>query len=252
MSGAAVQRSLAKICACFGISKRGRSTDFCQIMGSLGRWTSSTLMTETWSLVGRNPKESAAVDSPSRMRNAPCSTRSMRCAGADAPGRTTRMPAEESACGWRPIEERICRQGPGSGARTEKFVVSGGGPAGVTVAAASRAGTSRVLKNLVSKCIPESNAEIVEIGFAQSILRNRISAAEQADGKQERLRHPGPAKADAGAGFDEIGPGLAFVVHGDVGVQEKLPAHAGDGGRGEPGAILRGGEKVVAKAADED
>ena len=43
-----------------GISKTGSSRVFSQTMGSLGRWTSSRLMTGTLSLPGRKPNESAS------------------------------------------------------------------------------------------------------------------------------------------------------------------------------------------------
>ena len=79
--------------------------------------------TDTRSLVARKPKDSAAGDAPSRMAMAPCSMRSVRCAGASEPGRRIRMPAEASGSGWKPMEERICGQEAGSGARTAKPVV---------------------------------------------------------------------------------------------------------------------------------
>jgi len=63
----AVQRSLAKTVACAGTVHTGNSSVFCQMMGSFGACTSSTLRTGTRFMPNLKPNIPAASLSPSRI-----------------------------------------------------------------------------------------------------------------------------------------------------------------------------------------
>jgi hypothetical protein len=107
--------------------------------------------------------------------------------GAVAPGRRTSMSAESGDVGWKPTDERICCQGPGSAGRTEKVVVTeDGADAGVTVAAGREAAKrARQMIALVSEGIPESGADVVEIGLADTVLGDGVGTVHDIDGEHE-------------------------------------------------------------------
>src|SRR5579863_6870131 len=199
------------------------------------------------------------------MTNAPWSTRSVNCETAGAPGRSTTISAAAAVWGWNPTEDKICGQGPGSSPSTAKPIAGEAELEGDTVPADSRAGRSRRARRdapkgmrkdvrflwsrlslgrlptraLVSEGIPESGADIEEVGFARAILGEGVRAAHHVYGEHQGRRHESPAKAHSGSGLDKVCPGLAFVVHGEICVHEELHSQAAEGlerARSEAGA----------------
>src|ERR1035438_3917253 len=89
------------------------------------------------------------------------------------------------------------------------------------VAAPIRA--ARVSKRLMSGVgIPESEAKVGEVGTARVGGIREIGAAQEVERDPHGAGQEGGGKADAGSGFDEIGPVLALDVAGDVGVPVEL------------------------------
>src|SRR5690242_1544014 len=101
------------------------------------------------------------------------------------------MSADEAGCGWKPTEERICGQGPGSSASTANPKLRGGAlgasaaapaismaGARKSDAATRRHGDTATRRHSaaisVSKCIPESGAEIEEVRLAKAVLRKGV------------------------------------------------------------------------------
>ena len=78
---------------------------------------------------------------------------------------------------------------------------------------------------LACGCIPESDADIIEIGAAEARLIDGVDAAHDVDRKHQCRRHCRHAEPHARPEFHEVGPKLAFVVAGDVAVPENLETH---------------------------
>src|SRR5271157_3477290 len=242
--GAPVQRSLAKTCAPAGSSKTGSSRPFSQTMGSLGRWTSVRLSTRTFSLPRWKPNMSASEDSPSRIRMAPFSTRPFHSTDAGAPVRATKMRARPAGCRWRPTEERISGHAPASSERTLKYGRS-------AACAGPRGHPARTSVRLTSKRIPEPRAEIVEVRPPRIARVDQVGASQQVKRHVRRLWQPRACNSESRPCLAEIGPVLALVVDGQVGVPGKLATQRlGTKGVSETGLIVN--QEIIAETADKD
>src|ERR1035438_3926429 len=115
---------------------------------------------------------------------------------------------------------------------------------------ASRAGRQVDSTESVSECIPESGSEIVE-GGPIGITCDGIVAVQVVDGEVQGAGHGGDAEAHAGSGLEEVGPRLAFLIHGEVDVPVELRLQCAQQGRVAE-AILRVDQEIVIEAADEN
>src|SRR5216684_153187 len=102
--------------------------------------------------------------------------------------------------------------------------MSGWGSGRGMAAAARSAGRRRASKEqakmriplLVCGCIPESHADIIEIGAAHGRLVDGVDAAHDVDREHQCGRHCGHTEPHARPEFHEVSPKLAFVVAGYV------------------------------------
>src|SRR5579863_9985023 len=103
------------------------------------------------------------------------------------------------------------------------------------------------LTGLVSECIPEAGAEVVEIGAARIVFVYCVDPAQEADGEQHGFGQRRDAEAYARTRFDIVGPIFAQAIDRGVVVPEQLHLR-----QRVAAAILRIEQHVVLEAADED
>src|SRR6266478_1610986 len=208
-------------------------------MGSLGRRASTMLPTRRRCFPPRNPNDSATGDSPSRMRNAPRSTRSAQLWEAGVAVRSTKTLARSESCRTKPTEESICGQAPTSRPITAKC--SGGSAANATQAI-------KLPSNSARNRIPEPRTYIEKIRPPVK-LRNQVSSPQSAHREQQRPRHPRRAKTNPRTGFHIIGPVEPLGVTNQIAVPEKLGQPGSQPRRGQPDPGLPVQQQIVLEPA---
>src|ERR1017187_7534669 len=144
--------------------------------------------------------------------------------------------------------ERVWRPAAGVDACPTGWLVAGGW--WLCLAGETACQTTQPQAESVSECIPESGAKIVESG-AIGIACDGVVAVQVVDRQVQGAGHGGDAEAHAGSGFEEVGPGLAFLIHGEVDVPVELRLQCAQRGRVAE-AILRVEQEIVIEAAHEN
>src|SRR5690348_16234972 len=83
--------------------------------------------------------------------------------------------------------------------------------------------------SLMGEGIPETGAEVVEIGAARIVLIHGVGAAERVHREDHGLGHIGEAESHAGAALDIVGPVLMQAVDSAVEVPIELGLKSGVG-----------------------